>query len=88
MLAQIGDVLPRFRIYERLFKNHERLLVALSAVYLDVLRFCSASKDLFVKARKSKSRWSVKLLAEVLILSSSFAINHPKGHVEKPPTGI
>ena len=88
MLAQIGDVLPRFRIYERLFKNHERLLVALSTVYHDVLRFCIASKDLFVKARKSKSRWSVKLLAEVLILSSSFAINHPKGHVEKPPTGI
>jgi hypothetical protein len=57
MLAQIGDVLPRFRIYERLFKNHERLLVALSAVYLDVLRFCIASKDLFVKARRSKSKY-------------------------------
>ena len=56
MLAQIGDVLPRFRIYERLFKNHERLLVALSAGYLDILRFCIASKDLFVKARKSKSK--------------------------------
>ena len=56
MLAQIGDVLPRFRIYEKLFKNHERLLVALSASYLDILRFCIASKDLFVKARKSKSK--------------------------------
>jgi hypothetical protein len=63
MLSQIGDVLPRFRIYETLFKNHERLLVALSAVYLDVLRFCIASKDLFVKARKSKSRWLTQILA-------------------------
>ncbi len=56
MLAQIGDVLPRFRIYERLFKNHERLLVALSAAYLDVLQFCVDSKDFFLKARKSRGK--------------------------------
>ncbi|KAJ8107450.1 hypothetical protein OPT61_g8857 [Boeremia exigua] len=54
MLAQIGDVLPRFRIYEKIFKNHERLLVAISAAYLDVLQFCVESKTFFLKARRSK----------------------------------
>jgi hypothetical protein len=39
MLAKIGDVLPRFRIYEALFRNYERLLVALSSAFLDLLRF-------------------------------------------------
>jgi hypothetical protein len=66
MLAQIGDILPRFRVYERLFKNHERLLVALSAIYLDVLRFCVASKDLFVKARRSRSKQLTGKIAWVL----------------------
>jgi hypothetical protein len=39
MLAKIGDVLPRFRRYEALFRNYERLLVALSSAFLDLLRF-------------------------------------------------
>jgi hypothetical protein len=53
MLAQIGDVLPRFRIYQKLFKNHERLLVALSKAYLDVLEFCVQTKNFFLSARRS-----------------------------------
>lgn len=55
MLAQIGDVLPRFRIYETLFSNHERLLAALSDAFLDVLSFCITTKEFFTRAKKSKS---------------------------------
>jgi hypothetical protein len=55
MLARIGDVLPRFRIYERLYKDHERLLVALSHAYLDILRFCVRTKDFFLNTKRSMS---------------------------------
>ncbi|KAH7069754.1 hypothetical protein BKA63DRAFT_88377 [Paraphoma chrysanthemicola] len=53
MLAQIGDVLPRFQIYQMIFKNHERLLVVLADVFLDVLNFCVLTKDFFLQAKKS-----------------------------------
>ncbi|KAJ4358816.1 hypothetical protein N0V95_002738 [Ascochyta clinopodiicola] len=60
-LAQIGDILPRFRVYEILFNNHERVLVALSAVYLDLLRFCVVTKNFFAKERKSLIPLSIVL---------------------------
>ena len=52
MLAKIGDVIPRFQIYERLFPSHLhlRLTQALSNAYLDVLRFCFVVKRAFRKA--------------------------------------
>lgn len=53
MLAHIGDVLPRFRTYQALFSNHERLLKALAEAYLDVLKFCVRTKEFFVRAKKS-----------------------------------
>lgn len=62
MLAQIGDILPRFRVYERLYHNHERLLVALSRSYLDILRFCTRTKDFFLNAKHSMSEFTVGLL--------------------------
>lgn len=55
MLAQVGDVLPRFRIYQALFSDHERLLVALSNAFLDLLKFCTTTKDFFLKGKKSMS---------------------------------
>jgi hypothetical protein len=57
MLAQIGDALPRFQIYQTLFRNHERLLVALADVFLDVLNFCVLTKDFFTQAKKSLSKF-------------------------------
>ncbi|KAF2786863.1 hypothetical protein K505DRAFT_258984 [Melanomma pulvis-pyrius CBS 109.77] len=48
MFARIGDALPRFRIYQSLFRKHERLLRALSAAYLDILKFCIMAKDFFL----------------------------------------
>jgi len=56
-LAQIGNVLPRFHVYEVLFKDHERLLVAMSSAYLDVLQFCNATKEFFSRSRKSISQY-------------------------------
>ena len=47
MFARIGDVLPRFRTYERLFSNHESLIQALSMAYLDIITFCTNAKAVF-----------------------------------------
>ncbi|CAI6331959.1 unnamed protein product [Periconia digitata] len=54
MLAQIGDVIPRFRIYQVLYRKHERLLSALTEAYLDVLKFCTMAKAYFKRAKKSR----------------------------------
>jgi hypothetical protein len=59
MLAQIGDVLPRFRIYERLYHDHERLLVALSRAWLDIIHFCTRTKDFFLNANRSMSESAI-----------------------------
>ena len=47
MFGRIGDVLPRFNIYERLFSDHERLLETLSVAYLDIISFCQDAKSTF-----------------------------------------
>jgi hypothetical protein len=52
MLARIGDVVPTFATYEKLFGNHERLLNALSVIYLDILTFCMDAKRVFQQGRK------------------------------------
>jgi hypothetical protein len=51
MFTRIGDVLPRFQLYEALFPSHERLVQALSVVYLDILIFCIDAKAVFRKAK-------------------------------------
>ncbi|MCJ1457100.1 hypothetical protein MMC28_007466 [Mycoblastus sanguinarius] len=53
MLARIGDVLPRFRVYENLFPSHERLVQALSFAYVDIIVFCTKSKAVFRHGRRS-----------------------------------
>ena len=40
MFGRIGDVLPRFNVYERLFSDHKRLLEELAVAYLDIISFC------------------------------------------------
>jgi hypothetical protein len=56
MFARIGDNLPRFRILQQLFPQHERLLASLSDAYLDVIAFCVEAKELFAKARKASGK--------------------------------
>jgi hypothetical protein len=53
MFERIGDVLPRFRVYQSLFSNHQRLLHALSQAYYDIIYFCTLAKCLFHKGKKS-----------------------------------
>lgn len=53
MFARIGDVLPRFRVYEQLFANHEHLVHALSLVYYDVLVFCADAKAAFRRGKRT-----------------------------------
>ena len=52
MLARIGDVLPQYQVYERLFPDHERLTQALSVVYVDVIHFCSDVKAVFRRGQR------------------------------------
>ncbi|KAM0798419.1 hypothetical protein BDR22DRAFT_808989 [Usnea florida] len=47
MFTRIGDVLPRFKTYERLFPKHDQLIEALAKAYLDILKFCSDAKAVF-----------------------------------------
>ncbi|PVI05552.1 hypothetical protein DM02DRAFT_668201 [Periconia macrospinosa] len=61
MLAQIGDIIPRFRIYQVLYGKHERLLSALTEAYLDVLRFCTDVKTFFQRAKRSLIPLSIVL---------------------------
>ena len=51
MFNRISDLLPRLRIYEQLFSNHERLVHSISVVYFDVLSFCCDAKDMFRRAK-------------------------------------
>ena len=41
------------RVYERLFPNHERLVQALSVVYVDIVKFCVQAKAVFRKGRRA-----------------------------------
>ena len=56
MLSSIGDILPRFRIYERLFSNHELLIQALSKVYVDIISFCAEVKRVFRDGQRATSK--------------------------------
>jgi hypothetical protein len=52
MFARIGDVLPRFRVYEKLFPDHGYLISALSVAYVDIVIFCIDAKMVFRKGTK------------------------------------
>jgi len=52
MLVEIGELIPRFQIYEKLFPSHLRLTRALSNAYLDVITFCTFVKGYFHQRRK------------------------------------
>ncbi len=53
MFARIGDVLPQFHVYEKLFPNHERLTHALSMAYMDIIVFCSDAKAVFRRGQRA-----------------------------------
>lgn len=49
MFGQIGDALPLFQYYERLFPNHQCLHAVLAKVYLDIIIFRVDAKPIFEK---------------------------------------
>lgn len=53
MFNCIGDMLPRFQTYEKLFPSHARLVEALSVIYVDILKFCRGAKAVFRRAKHS-----------------------------------
>ena len=53
MIGQIGDLLPRLRVYEALFPNHERLVQTMSLIYCDLLGFCLEAKDALRKPKRA-----------------------------------
>ena len=55
MFERIGDILPRFQAYERLFPSNERLVQSLSIVYVDILKFCSDVKAVFRRGNRGSS---------------------------------
>ncbi|KAH6629410.1 hypothetical protein C7974DRAFT_185964 [Boeremia exigua] len=61
MLSEIGEELPRYCVLQKVYSNHEALLVAISSVYLEVLQFCVATKEFFLRARRSKLPLSIVL---------------------------
>lgn len=56
MFNQIGIVLPQLRDYQKLFESHERLALAISASYVDILEFCADAKAVFRSARGASSK--------------------------------
>ncbi|KAK6334822.1 hypothetical protein TWF718_010268 [Orbilia javanica] len=62
MFERIGDVLPRFDSYAKLFPSHRYLLHALSLAYLDILLFCTAAKKVFLEGRNKYSKKINQLL--------------------------
>lgn len=67
MFAQIGDVLPRFRVFERLFGSHERLVHALALAYVDILGFCPNAKAVFRRGRRPSGQLPPSAYAQLLI---------------------
>ncbi|KAE9367461.1 hypothetical protein N431DRAFT_348615, partial [Stipitochalara longipes BDJ] len=53
--GRIGDILPRFREYQRIFDSdkHQRFTQALSAAYLDIISLCTEFKTLLRNLKKS-----------------------------------
>jgi hypothetical protein len=63
IFTQIGDSLPRYRIYERLSSDHERLLAALANAYLDIIVSCIEAKEVFGKALPSQAGHQARSVA-------------------------
>ncbi|KAF2401895.1 hypothetical protein EJ06DRAFT_366716 [Trichodelitschia bisporula] len=53
MYARIGDNLPRFLVYEHLFRSHNRVLTALTEAYLDIIRFSTEAIKIFQDSKEA-----------------------------------
>ncbi|TVY80507.1 hypothetical protein LSUE1_G008386 [Lachnellula suecica] len=64
-LERIGDILPRFRDYERIYnrQKHQRLTQALSNAYLDIIMLCMRFRRSIQEQKASSLRRILKPLA-------------------------
>lgn len=53
MFVEIGELLPRLHVYEKLFPTHERLVQALIVIYCDLIHFCSNAKHALRRVKRS-----------------------------------
>jgi len=61
VLERIGWVLPRFRVYEKVFGHHQRVIAALATAYLDIITFCGEIKAFIRSIQKSRIKSFTKL---------------------------
>ncbi|KAK0118571.1 hypothetical protein ONS95_007457 [Cadophora gregata] len=61
-LGRIGDVMPRFRDYERIYcrEKHQRLTQALSNAYLDIIELCTQFRKTILEQKTSSLRRLLK----------------------------
>lgn len=74
MFERIGDILPRFDLYIRLFPGHSQLLDAMSRVYSDIVRFCLKARQVFKnelipRQRRCKFNKTSPLSKEMILLA-------------------
>jgi tetratricopeptide (TPR) repeat protein len=53
---RIGDLLPRFRSYERLFSSHPQLLVYLADAYLEIVQFSYDASRVFALPERTTQK--------------------------------
>ncbi len=63
IFERVGWILPRFRVYERVFGRHPRVVAALSTAYLDIIKFCDESKNFIRSIQRSRIKSFTKLFA-------------------------
>jgi hypothetical protein len=86
VLGRIGDLLPRFKDYGRIFdlKKHPRLRQALSETYFDIITLCMKFREILQsQTRVSLKRFSRPLLLDVQYEDALEQFRNHKKTVEK-----
>ncbi|TVY59373.1 hypothetical protein LCER1_G001100 [Lachnellula cervina] len=68
VFSRIGDILPRFRDYQRIFngKKHQRFTLSMSKAYLDIITLCTEFSTLLQGQNKSFLKRIYKPLSPAL----------------------
>jgi hypothetical protein len=74
MFAQIGNVLPVFSAYERLYRGHQALMHPLSLVFLDIIKFCISAKEVFRKGKRRMSSFHLNPDDHLILILDNLGI--------------
>ncbi|KAI9702618.1 MAG: hypothetical protein M1820_006124 [Bogoriella megaspora] len=72
MFSRIGDVLPRVKMYEMLFPNHDSMLAAIAEMYLDIIRFCTDAKAVFNQSSRPRINWNLAWQSQWKVFEKEF----------------